>query len=241
MKTHLSILVLALSTLTMTTPPMALAGGKHAGGHGHHAPTIGNQETPYGKPGQTSKVGRTIAVSMDDTMRFSPASLQVEQGETVRLVVTNQGKLKHEFSLGTEQELLEHLEEMKKFPDMEHDESNKITLAPGATGEIIWQFTQGGTVHFACLIPGHYEAGMKGTVNVTQNWAQGEVRRIDRDNGKISLRHGTIPNLKMPPMTMVFTAKDKDMLNALELGDSVRFVVAYEAGKYLITQIQKMQ
>jgi len=49
---------------------------------------------------------------------------------------------------------------------MEHDEPSKVTLAPGKEGEIVWQFTKAGTVNFACLMPGHYEAGMKGQVKV---------------------------------------------------------------------------
>ena len=69
--------------------------------------------------------------------------------------------------MGTEKELLEHFEEMKKFPGMEHDEPSKLTLAPGKKGEIIWRFTQAGPVNFACLMPGHYEAGMKGKVHVS--------------------------------------------------------------------------
>jgi uncharacterized cupredoxin-like copper-binding protein len=103
---------------------------------------------------------------MTDNMRYTPSSIQAKQGETVRLVVKNQGKVKHELSLGTQKELLEHLEQMKKFPDMEHDEPGKVTLAPGKQGEILWQFTKAGTVDFACLMPGHYEAGMKGAVKV---------------------------------------------------------------------------
>jgi uncharacterized cupredoxin-like copper-binding protein len=99
-------------------------------------------------------------------MRYTPSSIQVKQGETVRFVVKNQGKVKHELSLGTQKELLEHLEQMKKFPDMEHDEPGKVTLSPGQQGEIVWQFTKTGTVNFACLMPGHYEAGMKGAIKV---------------------------------------------------------------------------
>lgn len=85
----------------------------------------------------------------------------------MRLVIKNVGQIKHELSLGTEAELLEHLELMKKFPDMEHDEPSKVTLDPGKQGEIVWQFTKAGTVNFACLIPGHYEAGMRGVVTVS--------------------------------------------------------------------------
>jgi uncharacterized cupredoxin-like copper-binding protein len=141
----------------------AHAGGTHAGGHGMHGASA---ETAIGQPGVASKVTRTIAIAMNDTVRFTPAAINVQQGETVRFVVHNQGQIKHEMSLGTEAELLEHLEQMKKFPGMEHDEPNNITLAPGAKGEIIWHFTQGGTVPFACLIPGHFEAGMRGAVTV---------------------------------------------------------------------------
>lgn len=61
---------------------------------------------------------------------------------------------------------MEHLEQMKKFPGMEHDEPGKITLEPGKQGEIVWQFTKAGVVDFACLLPGHYEAGMKGAIKV---------------------------------------------------------------------------
>lgn len=141
----------------------AFAAGSHSGGHGH-----ADEETAIGKPGVASKVTRTITIEMRDTMTYSPAEIQAKQGETIRFVVKNVGKVKHELSLGTEKELLEHLEQMKKFPDMEHDEPSKVTLAPGKQGEIVWQFTKAGPVNFACLMPGHYEAGMKGQVKVSK-------------------------------------------------------------------------
>jgi uncharacterized cupredoxin-like copper-binding protein len=141
----------------------AFAGGNHAGGHGHD-----DGESAIGKAGVAAKVNRTITVEMSDAMRYTPSDIQVKQGETVRFIVKNNGKVKHELSLGTEKELLEHLEQMKKFPDMEHDEPSKISLAPGKQGEIIWQFTKAGAVNFACLMPGHYEAGMKGAVKVAK-------------------------------------------------------------------------
>lgn len=139
----------------------AFASGNHAGGHGH-----GGDETAIGKPGVAAKASRTITIEMTDNMRYTPSNIQVKQGETVRFIVKNAGKVKHELSLGTEKELLEHLEQMKKFPDMEHDEPSKITLQPGKQGDIVWQFTKAGAVNFACLMPGHYEAGMKGAVRV---------------------------------------------------------------------------
>ncbi|MHB8948403.1 MAG: cupredoxin domain-containing protein [Rhodoferax sp.] len=148
--TLVSIALLAVSSA-------ASAAGAHAGGHG---------DSPIGKPGVASKVSRTIDVEMANGMRFKPSEIQVKKGETIRFVLKNTDSVKHEFSLGTEKELLEHYEVMKKFPDMEHDEPNKISLAPGKRGEIIWQFTQADVVNFACLHPGHFDAGMKGQVKV---------------------------------------------------------------------------
>ena len=135
----------------------ASAAGAHAGGNGDSA---------IGKPGVASKVSRTIQVEMASGMRFKPAEIRVKKGETIRFVLKNTDAVKHEFSLGTEQELLEHYEVMKKYPDMEHDEPNKISLAPGKRGEVIWQFTKADTVNFACLHPGNFDAGMKGQVIV---------------------------------------------------------------------------
>ncbi|MGM9428404.1 cupredoxin domain-containing protein [Hydrogenophaga sp. MI9] len=136
----------------------ATAGGNHAGGH--------HDESPIGKPGVVAKVTRTIQVDMINGMRFKPSDIRVKQGETIRFVLKNTDSVKHEFSLGTPQELAEHYEVMKKFPDMEHDEPNKLSLAPGKQGEVIWQFTKAGTVDFACLHVGHFDAGMKGQVKV---------------------------------------------------------------------------
>ncbi len=152
-----------IALLALALSGAAFATGNHAGGHGH-----GDEETAIGKPGVVSKVSRTITVDMNDTMRYTPADVSVKQGETIRFIVKNSGQVKHEMSLGTEKELLEHLEVMRKFPDMEHDEPSKVSLAPGKQGEIVWQFTKAGTVNFACLMPGHYEGGMKGAIKVSK-------------------------------------------------------------------------
>lgn len=137
----------------------SFATGNHAGGHMHGTNAIG-------KPGVAAKVSRTVQIDMSDAMRFTPDLVTVRAGETIRFVVKNSGQLKHEFNLGTEKDLKAHYEMMKKFPEMEHDEPNIASVAPGQTGEVIWQFTKAGTVSFACLHPGHYEAGMKGAVKV---------------------------------------------------------------------------
>jgi uncharacterized cupredoxin-like copper-binding protein len=118
-----------------------------------------------------AKVTRTVSIDMTDSMRFSAAKIKAKQGETIRFVVKNLGKVKHEMVLGTAKELKEHYEVMKKNPEMEHADANMVTVAPGETGEIIWQFTKAGKVDFACLQPGHYDAGMKGLVSVFSNKA----------------------------------------------------------------------
>ena len=138
----------------------ALAAGSHAGGHGH------GPEAAIGEPGQAARATRTVQVDMTDAMRFTPERIAVRRGETVRFVVKNSGQLKHEFVLGTEAEHRAHYEQMKRFPEMEHDEPSMVTVPPGGQGEVVWRFTRAGNVHFACLQVGHYDAGMKGRIQV---------------------------------------------------------------------------
>ena len=131
-----------------------------------HSHAGGDDGEAIGKPGIAAKVSRTIKVDMSDAMRFTPSNIAVKQGETIRFVVRNSGKLDHEMMLGTEKELKEHNELMKKNPEMEHDDANSVDVKPGKTGKIVWHFTKAGKVNFACLEPGHYDAGMKGVVAV---------------------------------------------------------------------------
>jgi uncharacterized cupredoxin-like copper-binding protein len=103
---------------------------------------------------------------MDDGMRYSHSQIRVAQGETITFAVTNKGKLMHELVLGTEDELKKHAQLMRKNPGMEHDEPYMAHVKPGTTERITWKFTRAGTFHYGCLIPGHFEAGMKGVVAV---------------------------------------------------------------------------
>lgn len=121
-----------------------------------------------GRPGDAKKVTRTVELTMSDEMRFHPASLRVKQGEVIRFIVRNTGEMKHELVLGTDKDLKQHAATMQKFPEMEHDDANAITVEPGKTGELVWQFTRSGSLKFACLVPGHYEAGMIGSLTVQQ-------------------------------------------------------------------------
>jgi uncharacterized cupredoxin-like copper-binding protein len=154
----LNSLITAISIALLASA--ASAAGSHAGGHQGAADAIG-------QPGKAAKVTRTVIIDMADSMRYNPSDIQAKQGETIKFIVKNSGKIKHEMVLGTEKELKEHYELMKKNPEMEHEDPNMVTVQPGKSGEIIWQFTKAGKVNFACLTPGHYEAGMKGAVAVS--------------------------------------------------------------------------
>jgi uncharacterized cupredoxin-like copper-binding protein len=124
------------------------------------------EPTDFGQEGNPKKVTRTIRVDMADSMRFTPANITIKRGETVKFVVHNGGRLLHEMVLGTRQAIQEHAELMKKFPEMEHADPNMAHVKPGRSGEIVWQFTRPGEFRFACLQPGHYEAGMVGSLVV---------------------------------------------------------------------------
>jgi len=135
--------------------------------HAEHAQdsSVGHAAA-LGVPGKADAVSRTVAVSMSDAMRFTPDRISVKAGETIRFRVRNTGKLKHEMVLGTRKELADHAALMRRFPDMQHEDPNAISLEPGASGEILWRFTRGGSFSFACLVPGHMEAGMVGALEV---------------------------------------------------------------------------
>ncbi len=169
MKKILSVLAVSMF------PILASASGSHAGGHsapahgmpGHDMSTMSNASSQTGQPGDPAKVTRTIELTMDDTMRFTPDDIQVGAGETIRFFIRNTGKISHEMVLGSIADLKAHAAEMKKMPGMQHAEPNMITLAPGKIGGLVWQFDQPGTVDFACLVPGHMEAGMIGKIKVS--------------------------------------------------------------------------
>ena len=126
------------------------------------------KETDFGRTGDPRKVSRTVEIDMSDKMRFTPAVLTVKRGDTVRFMAKNSGKQMHEMVIGNMKELKEHAELMKKHPGMEHEEPYMAHVAPGKKAEIIWQFTKAGEFNFGCLIPGHFEAGMIGSIKVTE-------------------------------------------------------------------------
>jgi len=154
--------IIALFLAALASP--ALASGSHAGGHG--------EAMAVGEPGNKANATQTIRITMKETedgkMIFTPAVFKVRKGQTVKFAINNAGELDHEFVLDQEDKIMEHKTVMEKFPEMEHDDPNAIRLAPGKSGEIIWKFTNDGTFKIACLVPGHYDAGMHGDVTVAK-------------------------------------------------------------------------
>jgi uncharacterized cupredoxin-like copper-binding protein len=136
--------------------------------HGKPAGEIRLEQKDWGIGAPQSKASRTIEMRMTDNMRFTPNRIDVKLGETVRFVVVNAGKVMHEFVLGSQKELYEHAVQMKKAPHMRHHEPYMAHVAPAEKGEMVWTFNRVGVFEFACLVPGHYEAGMRGTVNVAK-------------------------------------------------------------------------
>ncbi len=128
--------------------------------------TISPDEQPWGREGDPKKLSRTITIAMTDNMRFTPERIEVKQGETIRFIVKNNGKVMHEMVIGTPAELAKHAELMKKHPNMEHDEPYMAHVAASKQVDLVWQFTKAGKFEFACLLPGHFEAGMRGTITV---------------------------------------------------------------------------
>ncbi|MCP5277911.1 MAG: cupredoxin family protein [Thiobacillus sp.] len=153
---------LALAWALVWTCPPAYA---HGGAKHETAPIIKEQKS-WGIAGDPVAVTRTVTLRMTDNMRFTPDLVRVKQGETVRFVLHNEGVMLHEMVIGTRAVLQEHAALMRKFPEMEHDEPYMAHVDPGKTGEILWRFNRAGDFEFACLIPGHYEGGMRGRILV---------------------------------------------------------------------------
>ena len=166
MKPTLIAAAFSVGILTLNATAFAGAGHNHDASHDASMEMHEEHASAMGKPGNPAKVTRTMTVDMNDNMRFSPEKISVKKGETIKFIVKNSGRIKHEMVLGSAQEIKEHAEMMKKMPGMEHADANMVVVDPGKTGEIIWQFNKAGKFDFACLQPGHFEAGMRGKIAV---------------------------------------------------------------------------
>lgn len=237
----------------------------HSHGKEEHVKTAGPlklEQKAWGIAAEAKTAQRVIAISMTDAMRFTPSLIEVKLGETIKFVIKNDGQMLHEFVLGTKVELDEHAALMLKFPGMEHDEPYMAHVPAGKTGEIVWTFNRAGDFDLACLIAGHYQAGMVGKVKVgaapgqvslltpavavaaqpvvvaAADFSDGEIRKVDKDTQRLTIKHGEIKNLDMPGMTMLFRVKDPALLDKVKPGDKVKFKAESVGGAILVTEIQ---
>lgn len=157
---------LALAPLAagLAQPPAQAHGDRHAASA--EATPVVKEQKPWGIAAEPKEAKRTIDIRMDDNMRFTPSHIDVREGETLHLRVANRGKVLHEIVIGTPEELQAHAELMKKHPGMQHDEPYMAHVPAGQRGAITWTFNRAGDFTFACLIPGHFDAGMRGTIRV---------------------------------------------------------------------------
>ena len=98
---------------------------------------------------------------------------------------------------------------------------------------------QGGMDHGSMGQSGAGQTGMMTAQSGTL--ADGEIRKVDKDAGKLTIKHGPIPSIDMPPMTMVYRVKDAAMLDQLKPGDKVKFSAEKVGGAYTVTAIDKVQ
>ena len=138
----------------------------HSEEHIKEVPAHDPLRTEFGEFNPAMKPERMIRVVMTGDMKFVPEILHFRKDEIVKFVFTNKGELIHEFVMGSSKELERHVKLMTTKPTMEHEEPHMIHLDSGDTGSLTWKFSQNGEFTFACLIPGHFEAGMHGKIIV---------------------------------------------------------------------------
>lgn len=159
----------ARSAIAILAIASSLAGPSHAASTTDKMsmPSPPNDSGTDGAPGKAADADRTVRIEAHE-MAFSPTIVQVTPGETIRLVVHNSDKLRHEFVIASHAEHLEHRAMMQRMPDMNMDsEPNALTIEAGQTKELVWKFGRDPEVEFSCDIPGHAEAGMSGHFRAT--------------------------------------------------------------------------
>jgi uncharacterized cupredoxin-like copper-binding protein len=125
------------------------------------------RDAPYGREGDPRKATRTIRIEMSDAMRYFPDHVAVKRGHTVRFILENAGEFPHEMVIGTMDDLKKHAALIRRQgEDGPPDAPNVVHVAPGRTGTLVWQFTRAGEFYYGCLVPGHFDAGMIGTIVV---------------------------------------------------------------------------
>lgn len=130
-----------------------------------------HSEFSFGQPGDATKADRVIRITMGD-MNFDPQMLDIEIGQTILFVVTNRSEIDHDFTIGDTVTQRAHRDEMLEAMEngsAEHrNDPNAMLVKAGEQRELVWTFTAAGPLEFDCNIPGHFEAGMRGTISVTK-------------------------------------------------------------------------
>lgn len=164
----------------VTFAPLGAACGADGGGaagsspsemggmdHGTGSRSSGDAEYAFGQPGEPGEATRTVRIAQTDLLRFEPSQVDVKVGDTVRFVITNLGRVPHEFVLGDEEYQEQHATEMAGTDgSLPPDAPNAVALEPNESAEIVWTFTDPGTLLFGCHVAGHYDAGMVGQITV---------------------------------------------------------------------------
>ncbi len=162
------VLTILLATVALPLLPVT-AMASNAGAHDHSKHEHG--ATTSGEAGNPARVTRTVTIRMSE-YSFDTERLEFKAGETVKFIVINSGKLRHELTVGTAEEQKAHRAAMQSMSDMNHDEhshdmpANAIHVNPGETRELVWHFTKAGSLQFACNYPGHADLGMEGSIAV---------------------------------------------------------------------------
>ena len=164
---RLTIALLSFAALAFGSPGLALAHDDDpmAGMSG-----MSGGATPFGQSGKADEVDRTVTISVGD-ITFSPSTVRVKQGQTIRFIIKNTSPIDHDFTLGDTATQITHRREMaeaaeKGVPIHHHNGGNAVAVAAGETHTLIWRFDTTGTVEYDCNVPGHTVAGMIGTVVV---------------------------------------------------------------------------
>jgi uncharacterized cupredoxin-like copper-binding protein len=162
--------MLALLAGTAVVPGRVQAHSAHEVHEGHEGHAAHNATWfAAGEPGAADAASRIIEIRIADAdgkLAFLPDAIEVKQGEQIRFVLSNVGSVDHEFLIDTVSNNAVHKEAMAADPEMQHAEPNGRRLKPGEKVELVWHFTKPGSFEMACLIPGHYESGMKGRILV---------------------------------------------------------------------------
>jgi len=178
-----TVVTLTLVSMVMAgmLPVSVQAGGTHAQDHQMSGHKMVEKEmhqhddegSVVGKPAAEADATKTINVVTKDSMRyaFSPEP-DIKAGDIVTFIITNEGQIPHEFSIGDNDEQEAHRTMMQKMPSMVHEDGNTITVKPGETKTLTWNFSGivkgSNEVIFACNVPGHFEAGMFHKMTISQ-------------------------------------------------------------------------